>query len=139
MLQTFHYNYYWWSQSLLNRLAEKCILFKGSNNLVQIYRSFAITGNYGRRNFSKYGISYYMFTTADVIIHASNRQIWYRHPNKENTKVRTEMTKFKISREKVNMDFYCVGITFKNTGRWYKFAINSGQKERLCLIIDKYI
>jgi hypothetical protein len=61
------------------------MLFKGSNNLVQIYRSFAITGNYGRRSFSKYGISYYMFTTADVNIHASNRQIWYRHPNKENT------------------------------------------------------
>ena len=33
------------------------MLFKGSNNLVQIYRSFAITGNYWRRNFSKYGIS----------------------------------------------------------------------------------
>ena len=26
-----------------------------------------------------------MLTTADVNIHASNRQIWYRHPNKENT------------------------------------------------------
>jgi hypothetical protein len=61
------------------------MLFKGSNNLVQIYRSFAITGNYGRQSFSKYGISYYMFTMADVNIHASNRQIWYRHPNKENT------------------------------------------------------
>jgi hypothetical protein len=36
------------------------MLFKGSNNLVQIYRSFSITGNYGRRSFSKYGISYYM-------------------------------------------------------------------------------
>jgi hypothetical protein len=35
------------------------MLFKGSNNLVQIYRSFSITGNYGRRSFSKYGISYY--------------------------------------------------------------------------------
>jgi hypothetical protein len=45
-------------------------------------------------------------------IHASNRQIWYRHPNKENTKVRPEMTKFKMSREKVNMGFYFVGITF---------------------------
>jgi hypothetical protein len=32
-----------------------------------------------------YCISYYMFTMADVNIHASNRQIWYRHPNKENT------------------------------------------------------
>ena len=57
------------------------MLFKGSNNLVQIYRSFAITGNYGRRSFSKYGISYY--DTADVNIHASIRQIWYRHPNSE--------------------------------------------------------
>jgi hypothetical protein len=64
------------------------MLFKGGNNLVrlvQIYQSFAITGSYGRQSFSKYGISYYMFTTADVNIHASNRQIWYRHPNKENT------------------------------------------------------
>jgi hypothetical protein len=51
-----------------------------------------------------------MLTTADVNIHTSNRQIWYRHPNKENTKVRPEMTKFKMSREKVNMDFYFVGI-----------------------------
>ena len=59
------------------------MLFKGSNNLVQIYRSFAITGNYGRQSFSKYGISYYTFSTADVNIHASNRQIWYRHPNSE--------------------------------------------------------
>jgi hypothetical protein len=31
--------------------------------------------------------------------------------------VRPEMTKFKMSREKVNMDFYIVGITFYNTGR----------------------
>jgi len=31
------------------------MLFKVSNNLVQIYRSFSITGNYGRRSFSKYG------------------------------------------------------------------------------------
>jgi hypothetical protein len=31
--------------------------YNGSNNLVQIYRSFSITGNYG--SFSKYGISYY--------------------------------------------------------------------------------
>ena len=83
------------------------MLFKGSNNLVQIYRSFAITGNYGRRSFSKYGISYYTFSTADVNIHASNRQIWYRHSNSE-----AEMTKFKMFREKVNMDFYFVGITF---------------------------
>ena len=59
------------------------MLFKGGNNLVQIYQSFAITGNYGRQSFSKYGISYYMFTTADVNIHASIRQIRYRHPNSE--------------------------------------------------------
>jgi hypothetical protein len=26
------------------------MLFKGSNNLVQIYRSFSITGNYGYRH-----------------------------------------------------------------------------------------
>jgi hypothetical protein len=30
------------------------MLFKGNNNLFQIYRSFSITGNYGRRSFSKY-------------------------------------------------------------------------------------
>jgi hypothetical protein len=47
-----------------------------------------INGNYRRQSFSKYGISYYDVSTADVNIHASNRQIWYRHPNKENTKVR---------------------------------------------------
>jgi hypothetical protein len=29
------------------------MLFKVSNNFVQIYRSFSITGNYGRRSFSK--------------------------------------------------------------------------------------
>ena len=52
------------------------MLFKGSNNLVQIYRSFSITGNYGRRSFSKYGISYYTHSRL-------NRQIWYRHPNSE--------------------------------------------------------
>jgi hypothetical protein len=40
-------------------LAEKYMLFKVSNNLVQIYRSFSITGNYGRRSFSKYDIFYY--------------------------------------------------------------------------------
>jgi hypothetical protein len=39
--------------------AEKYMLFKGSNNLVQIYRLFVITGNYGRQSFSKYGIFYY--------------------------------------------------------------------------------
>ena len=49
-----------------------------------------------------------MLTTADVNIHATNCQIWYRHPNKENTKMRPEMTKFKMSREKVNMDFYFI-------------------------------
>jgi hypothetical protein len=38
---------------------KKYMLFKGSNNLVQIYRLFVITGNYGRRSFSKYGIFYY--------------------------------------------------------------------------------
>jgi hypothetical protein len=42
------------------------------------------------------------FTTVDVNIHASNRQKWYRHPTKENTKVRPEMTKFKMFREKVS-------------------------------------
>jgi hypothetical protein len=52
-------------------------------------------------------IIWYFLLHADVNIHASNRQIWYRHPN-----VRPEMAKFKIFRENVNMDFYFVGITF---------------------------
>jgi hypothetical protein len=47
------------SDACIIGLAEKYMLFKGSNNLVQIYRSFSITGNYGRLSFSKYGISYY--------------------------------------------------------------------------------
>jgi hypothetical protein len=73
------------------------MLFKGSNNLVQIYRSFSITGNYGRRSFSKYGISYYTHSLL-------NRQIWYRHPNGEagNDEIQT------VQRE----DFYIVEITF---------------------------
>ena len=73
------------------------MLFKGSNNLVQIYRSFSITGNYGRRSFSKYGISYYTHSRL-------NRQIWYRHPNSEagNDEIQN------VQRE----NFYCVGITF---------------------------
>ena len=79
------------------------MLFKGSNNLVQIYRSLAITGNYERRSFSKYGIFYYTFTPqiAKYGIHIPNTEI-----------VRPEMMKFKMFREKVNMDFYFVGITF---------------------------
>jgi hypothetical protein len=43
----------------------------------------------------------------------ARRQIWYRHPTKENTKVRPEMTKFKMFREKVNMDFYFVELHSK--------------------------
>jgi hypothetical protein len=34
------------------------MLLNVSNNLVQIYRLFSITGNYGRRSFSKYGIEH---------------------------------------------------------------------------------
>jgi hypothetical protein len=83
------------------------MLFKGSNNLVQIYRSFVITGNYGRQSFSKYGISYYRFTAADVNIHSQIAKYGI-----DILIVRTEMMKFKMFREKVNMDFYFVGITF---------------------------
>jgi hypothetical protein len=73
------------------------MLFKGSNNLVQIYQSFSITGNYGRQSFSKYGISYYTHSRL-------NRQIWYRHPNSE-----TGIDEIQnVQRE----DFYFVGITF---------------------------
>jgi hypothetical protein len=59
------------------------MLFKGSNNLVQIYRSFAIAGNYEGGAFLNMVFLTTMLTTADVNIHASNRQIWYRHPNSE--------------------------------------------------------
>ena len=69
------------------------MLFKGSNNLVQIYRSFSITGNYGRRSFSKYGISYY---DAHVNIHASIAKYGI-----DIQIVRPEMTKFKMFREKI--------------------------------------
>ena len=141
-LQTFHYNYYWWSQSLLNRFGweiltriiqrplsavatvevneaidsewnittglfglEKYMLFKGSNNLVQIYRLFVITGNYGRRSFSKYGISDYDAYDGWCKHSRLNRQIWYRHPN-------NEAGNDEIQNVLVNMDFYFVGITF---------------------------
>jgi hypothetical protein len=53
--------------------------------LINIVIQYQICIHSQRRIFSKYGISYYMFTMADVNIHASNRQIWHRHPNKENT------------------------------------------------------
>ena len=79
------------------------MLFKGSNNLVQIYRSFVITGNYGRRSFSKYGISYYDAYDADVNIHALIAKYGI-----DIQIVRPEMTKFKMFRDKVNMDFYFV-------------------------------
>jgi hypothetical protein len=83
------------------------MLFKGSNNLVQIYRSFVITGNYEGGAFLNMVFLTTMLTTADVNIHALiakygiNIQI-----------VRPEMTKFKMFRDKVNTDFYFVGITF---------------------------
>jgi hypothetical protein len=74
------------------------MLFKGSNNLVQIYLSFSITGNYGRQSFSKYGISYYTLMAPQIAKYGIDIQI-----------VRPEMTKFKMFRD---MDFYFVGITF---------------------------
>jgi hypothetical protein len=52
-----------------------------------------ITGNYGRRSFSKYGISYYTIH-ASIAKYGIDIQI-----------VMPEMTKFKMFREKVNMDF----------------------------------
>ena len=70
------------------------MLFKGSNNLVQIYQSFAITGNYGRRSFSKYGIFTTMFTTVDVNIHALIAKYGI-----DIQIVRPEMTNFKMFRE----------------------------------------
>jgi hypothetical protein len=61
---------------------------------VQIYRSFSITGNYGRRSFSKYGISYY---DADVNIHASIAKYGI-----DIQIVRPEMTKFKMFRSYIS-------------------------------------
>ena len=89
------------------------MLFKVSNNLVQIYRSFSITGNYGRRSFSKYGISYY---DAHALIAKYGIDIQI---------VRPEMTKFKIFREFSKHGFLFCG----------NYILE--QKERLCLIIDK--
>jgi hypothetical protein len=63
------------------------MLFKGSDHLVQIYRSFSITGNYGRRSFSKYGIS-------DVNIHA-----YIAKYGIDIQIMRPEMTKFKMFRD----------------------------------------
>ena len=89
------------------------MLFKVSNNLVQIYRSFSITGNYGRRSFSKYGnhsnrnYSAILATLLLVTIgkHSRlNRQIWYRHLNSEAGN--DEIQNFQRG------DFYFVGITF---------------------------
>ena len=78
------------------------MLFKGSNNLVQIYRSFVITETTEGGAFLNMVFLTTMLTTADVNIHALiDIQI-----------VRPEMTKFKMFRVKVNMDFYFVGITF---------------------------
>jgi hypothetical protein len=62
------------------------MLLKGSNNLVQIYRSETTES----RAFLNMVFLTTMLTTADVNIHVSNRQIWYRHPNKENTKLQSE-------------------------------------------------
>ena len=48
-----------------------------------------------------------MLTTADVNIHALIAKYGV-----DIQIVRPEMTKFKMFRDKVNMDFYFVGITF---------------------------
>jgi hypothetical protein len=48
-----------------------------------------------------------MLTTADVNIHALIAKCGI-----DIQIVRPEMTKFKMFRDKVNMDFYFVGITF---------------------------
>ena len=95
------------------------MLFKGSNNLVQIYRSFSITGNYGRR---------YFLLHADVNIHASNRQIWYRHPNSEagNDEI-----------QNVQRWIFILWELHSKILVGDKNFYNNGQKERLCLIIDK--
>ena len=76
------------------------MLFKGSNNLVQIYRSFVITGNYEGGAFLNMVFLTTMLTTADVNIHALITKYGI-----DIQIVRPEMTKFKMFRVKVNMDF----------------------------------
>ena len=83
------------------------MLFKGSNNLVQIYRSFVITRNTEGGAFLNMVFLTTMLTTADVNIHALIAKYGI-----DIQIVRPEMTKFKMFRNKVNMDFYFVGITF---------------------------
>ena len=83
------------------------MLFKGSNNLVQIYRSFSITETTEGRAFLNMVFLTTMLTTADVIIHALIAKYGI-----DIQIVRPEMTKFKTFRVKVNIDFYFVGITF---------------------------
>jgi hypothetical protein len=84
-----------------------------SGHVTNVTSGHVTSGSTPSQHPLKYDLSCtHILLTVDVNIHASNRQIWYRHPNKENTKVRPEITKFKMSREKVNMDFYFVGIIF---------------------------
>ena len=70
------------------------MLFKGSNNLVQIYRLFVITGNYEGGAFLNMVFFTTMFTTVDVNIHALIAKYGI-----DIQIVRPEMTKFKIFRE----------------------------------------
>ena len=83
------------------------MLLKGSNNLVQIYRSFVITGNYEGGAFLNMVFLTTMLTTADVNIHALIAKYGINIRI-----VSPEMTKFKMFRDKVNTDFSFVGITF---------------------------
>ena len=70
------------------------MLFKGSNNLVQIYRSFVITGNYESGAFLNMVFLTTMLTMADVNIHALIAKYGI-----DIQIVRPEMTKFKMFRE----------------------------------------
>jgi hypothetical protein len=65
-----------------------------SKILIIVYRSFSITGNHGRRSFSKYGISYYTIH-ASIAKYGIDIQI-----------VRPEMTKFKMFREFSKHEFF---------------------------------
>ena len=83
------------------------MLFKGSNNLVQIYRSFAITETTEGGAFLN---MVFLITRSKRLIKTFTPQI--AKYGIDIQIVRLEMTKFKMFREKVNMDFYFVGITF---------------------------
>jgi hypothetical protein len=78
-----------------------CIFRKALPSVVSGYGKRSINLNKVVATFEKH---IFLSQTDYVNIHASNRQIWYRHPNSEagNDEIQNVQ----------NMDFYFVGITF---------------------------